>query len=196
MARCALRSTSHLPLPCLCEPGLLIALSQPTPLLTFNAHTRPPYPYRWAPRSSSQGCILGMIGHTALHWAASKNHEQLATWLLSQGLPVNIKNNADSTPLHAAAQHGHMKMAQILLDAGADPTAQNDEDETPAALAEKRGHAPMVALLEQRNQARTAGGGLMDLELPSRSQRAWIGATVGVAALLVALAVAARSRQK
>ena len=52
-----------------------------------------------------------------------------------------------------------MNMAQILLDAGADPTAQNDEDETPAALAEKRGHAPMVALLEQRNQARTAGGG-------------------------------------
>ena len=169
-------------------------------MLTFNAHTRHPYrhPYRWAPCSCAQGCILGMIGHTALHWAASKNHEQLATWLLSQGLPVNVKNNADSTPLHAAAQHGHMKMAQILLDAGADPTAQNDEDETPAALAEKRGHAPMVALLEQRNQARTrtAGGGLMDLVPPSRSQRAWIGATVGVAALLVALAVAARSRQK
>jgi ankyrin repeat protein len=135
-----------------------------------------------------------MIGHTALHWVASKNHEQLAIWLLSEGLPVNVKNNADSTPLHAAAQHGHMKLAQILLDAGADPTARNDEDETPAALAERRGHAPMVALLEQR-RARTAGSGL-ELQPPSRNKRAWIGATVGVAALLVALAVAARSRHK
>ena len=45
------------------------------------------------------GCSLGFIGHTALHWAASKNYIPLIRWLISEGLPVNVPNNGGSLSL-------------------------------------------------------------------------------------------------
>lgn len=89
-----------------------------------------------------------MIGHTALHWAASKNQQQLAIWLLKEGLPVSVKNNADSTPLHTAALNGHLQVAQTLLDAGADPLAMDSDGTTPIGLAKERGHSGVAKVLE------------------------------------------------
>lgn len=97
----------------------------------------------------AQGCSLGMIGHTALHWAASKNHQDLAIWLLKEGLPVNARNGADSTPLHTAAQNGRKKMTRTLLNAGADPAAMNADGETPIDLAKERGHDAVAKLIEE-----------------------------------------------
>lgn len=53
------------------------------------------------------------IGHTALHWAAAKGHLALVQWLLSTGVPVDIRNAENSTALHSAAANGELACVQV-----------------------------------------------------------------------------------
>lgn len=80
--------------------------------------------------TSTAGCSLGFIGHTALHWAASKNYIPLIRWLISEGLPVNVPNNGGSTPLHTAGQCGHTSAVSALIDAGGDASLTNEDGQT------------------------------------------------------------------
>lgn len=48
------------------------------------------------------------IGHTAMHWCASRGEVQLMVWLLSLGAEVNARNTSEATPLHTAAGNGQV----------------------------------------------------------------------------------------
>ncbi len=63
-------------------------------------------------------------GMTALHWAASNGHAEIARTLLYAGATVRATTRLGGyTPLHLAARSGDTEIAGILLDAGADPGA-------------------------------------------------------------------------
>lgn len=61
-------------------------------------------------------------GDTALIWAATFGHMELARFLIKKGIDVNIQNNNGETALTKAACAGHVKMVELLFSAGADPS--------------------------------------------------------------------------
>ena len=90
------------------------------------------------------GCSLGMIGHTALHWAASKGYASLAKWLIDEGHNVNAINNANSTPLHTASQNGQSAVVNMLLSAGCDTKLVNTDDQTAYDVAVEKGNSQIA----------------------------------------------------
>ncbi|VDP05333.1 unnamed protein product [Heligmosomoides polygyrus] len=70
---------------------------------------------------------------TALHYATSKNHREIAHLLLEAGADVNASDKYGATPLHRAASQGHDKVRSsafwihraYLLGATADKTIKN-----------------------------------------------------------------------
>jgi ankyrin repeat protein len=64
------------------------------------------------------------IGKTPLHYAAKKEHFEVAKYLLAHGANVNAHHEPtiSNTPLADIAASCSLEMAQLLVDAGADPT--------------------------------------------------------------------------
>jgi len=56
---------------------------------------------------------------TPLHWAAEKNHHQIATMLLDAGADLEAKTSWGATPFDWAATMGSTKVANLLLARGA-----------------------------------------------------------------------------
>jgi ankyrin repeat protein len=56
---------------------------------------------------------------TALHWAAEKDHAEIARMLLDAGADVEAKTNWGDTPLKWAATLGSANVAELLLGRGA-----------------------------------------------------------------------------
>lgn len=95
------------------------------------------------------GTSYGFSGNTAMHWAASKGHEQCITWLCERGMDPNVTNKADSTPLHSAAGAGQITTLRTLIHAcGASPTIPNDLGETPMDVAIAREHHGVALCLK------------------------------------------------
>ncbi|KOO22558.1 stress-inducible protein [Chrysochromulina tobinii] len=117
------------------------------------------------------GCSLGMIGHTALHWAASKGYASLAKWLLDEGHNVNAINNANSTPLHTASQNGQSAVVNMLLSAGCDTKLVNTDDQTAYDVAVEKGHSQIA-----RNIAEAGAQAVLPSllsELQARDEGTW-----------------------
>jgi tetratricopeptide (TPR) repeat protein len=112
------------------------------------------------------------IGHTALHWSASRGIDALdaTAWLLTvslddaetndektetnatrreqsapRGLDPNARNLEGATPLHAAAGIGSMEALALLAASGADPRVRDEAGETAADVAARRGHASFAS---------------------------------------------------
>ena len=98
---------------------------------------------RGAEASAAQG-----DGMTALHWAAEKDHADIAKALLSRGANVRATTRLGAyTPLHLAARRGHAAVAALLLDGGADANATATTGVTPLHLAAGAGSRPLVDAL-------------------------------------------------
>ena len=59
-------------------------------------------------------------GMTALHWAATKGHDDVAKILLGNGANAVSRDNSGQTP---AAWQGNIEIAELLLERGADVNA-------------------------------------------------------------------------
>jgi ankyrin repeat protein len=55
-------------------------------------------------------------GRTALHWAASRGHEAVVTFLLGQGAHANRKDISGATPLLCGCKEGHLGVVRVLLE--------------------------------------------------------------------------------
>jgi ankyrin repeat protein len=86
-------------------------------------------------------------GKTALHWAASKGHKDVAELLLANKADVNAKENHDQTPLYYAAGAGHKDLVELLLSHGADVKAKDRNGATPLHNAAFRGHRDIAEVL-------------------------------------------------
>ena len=120
---------------------------------------------------NGRGCSLGMIGHTALHWAASKGYAGLAQWLISEGLSVNVVNNANSTPLHSAAQNGQQLVADKLLAAGCDTKLTNSDGQRAYDVAVERNQSRLAKSIAEAG-AQAALPSMLD-ELQARDESTW-----------------------
>lgn len=56
---------------------------------------------------------------TALHWAAEKNHAEIAQTLIEAGADIEARTSWDATPLEWAAVMGSGAVADLLLEKGA-----------------------------------------------------------------------------
>ncbi len=70
---------------------------------------------------------------TPLIWAAVRNRQETADWLIDHGANINQKatfggptHGQGVTALHMASQSGHLSMVQLLIQRGADPKIKDD----------------------------------------------------------------------
>ena len=72
---------------------------------------------------------------TALHWAVTMGHRDVAELLIERGADVEAKAADGHTPLHMAAREGDAQMVQCLLEARANPNSTNNASQTAVDLA-------------------------------------------------------------
>lgn len=78
-------------------------------------------------------------GDTPLNWAVSNGCLPIVKYLVSEGAPVNGKDDSfGATPLHWAAMEDRWEIAEYLIIVGADIHAKNIYDQTPLYIANFR----------------------------------------------------------
>ena len=117
----------------------------------------------------SQPELVGFAGDyqkTALHWAAEKNHAEVARLLLDAGADIEATTSWDATPLEWAATMGSSSVADLLLARGAGrftlvvaaalgkiedvksmPGSESDAVSTALYAAARNGHTGVVEYL-------------------------------------------------
>lgn len=93
--------------------------------------------------------VQNACGDSALHMAAIWGDRDLVLDLVGK-VPVNVRNQWQSTALHLAAERGHFAVVEALVVAKADMCAIDNGRETPLNLATKRGHQQVIRLLGPR----------------------------------------------
>lgn len=86
-------------------------------------------------------------GQTPLHWAAAKNHKDVAELLLANKAEVSAQDDDGWTPLLLAAYEADRGLVELLLAKGADVNARGHNGGTPLELAALSGHRDKVELL-------------------------------------------------
>ncbi|XP_076171863.1 tonsoku-like protein isoform X2 [Ptiloglossa arizonensis] len=89
-------------------------------------------------------------GETQLHIACISGNVEDVEKLLTNGHPMNIKDNFGWTPLHEAANHGHVEIAKLLLQHGANVNDVGSimcQGVTPLHDAASCGNLSMMRLL-------------------------------------------------
>ena len=81
------------------------------------------------------------------HQAAADGDIDKVKSLISKGVDVNAKDEADRTALHVVALQGRPGVAQVLIANGADLHARDKEGCTPLGRAAQGGHIVMTELL-------------------------------------------------
>ncbi|MGC8638706.1 MAG: ankyrin repeat domain-containing protein [Isosphaeraceae bacterium] len=91
------------------------------------------------------------LGNTPLHWAAMKEHLEVAAFLIEAGADVNAHDEAQigNTPLAEIAGNCSLAMARLLVDAGADPTIRGwmQMNALDRSKRRKHGEGPRVHAL-------------------------------------------------
>lgn len=93
---------------------------------------------------------LVVEGMGLLHYAAWHGQPDVATFLLSRGAHVDIRDKNRATPLHVASYRGYPRIAELLLRHGADVNAQDNDGTTPLKLARMQNHTAVIELLRSR----------------------------------------------
>ena len=88
-------------------------------------------------------------GMSGLHWAAEKNHAEIASLLVYAGAnTAAVTRIGQYTPLHVAARAASPAVVEVLLKAGAAVDAKaNPSGATPLHLAANAGSAPVIKAL-------------------------------------------------
>ena len=87
-------------------------------------------------------------GHTALHWAVSKNEMDIIKIILDRGGDVNAQTHQhNETPLHYAAQKDFAKVAAELIARGALLEDQQVHGNTPLMEAAGKGAVEVIRVL-------------------------------------------------
>ena len=114
------------------------------------------------------------MGFTALHLGAATGGLELCQVLLAARVPVDTRDNDDSTPLHLACgsilcevyevgkdeagepketpEAEQLAIVSLLLDAGADRRAHNRKGRTPVDYATSRGWSQIVDMMIRQDK--------------------------------------------
>lgn len=84
---------------------------------------------------------------TALHYAASKGHKEIAKDLVKSGASVTVQDENGSTALHKASACGDDVITELLLKKGASVATQDKLGQTPLHLAVIEEHERVARML-------------------------------------------------
>ena len=98
-------------------------------------------------------------GQTALMWALSENHVDVAKELVEHGADVQARTKAGFTVLMFAAQQGNVEAGRMLVAAGAKVNDSNPHDGTPLVVAAASGHQEFAAFLLDKDALPNATDG-------------------------------------
>lgn len=93
-------------------------------------------------------------GASPLHWAADKNQQAVAEFLLANKADVNARKKNGVTPLHVAVALGRKEIVELLIANGADINAQDNIGRTPIICAKKNGQIAITKLLIARGKTK------------------------------------------
>ena len=79
--------------------------------------------------------------------ASTAGDGDTVTWLLQEGVYVNIKDRYGTTGLHVSAKQGHDDIVKLFLDHEADVNIRDAKNMTPLMYAAWRGHLSIIRLL-------------------------------------------------
>ncbi|XP_041099559.1 espin-like, partial [Polyodon spathula] len=85
-------------------------------------------------------------GATAMHFAASRGHAKVLSWLLLHGGEIT-SDHWGGTPLHDAAENGELECCQILVVNGVDLGSRDHDGFSATDLAEYNGHTQCAKYL-------------------------------------------------
>ena len=113
-----------------------------------------------------------MRGQTALMWAVSEKHSDVAAALIAAGADVRARSHGEFTPLLFAAQQGDVASARLLLDAGVDVNeAGGDGSEALLVATESRHPGVVRFLLEAGADVDAIGAGRTALHAAVQQKR-------------------------
>lgn len=93
---------------------------------------------------------LTATGHSALHYAASRNRYHIAELLVAANADLNAQDTVSlATPLHRAASKGNLKIVRLLLENKCDPNLMDSEGNTPLHMACEEERTEVAELLIQ-----------------------------------------------
>ncbi len=84
---------------------------------------------------------------TALMWAISEGHSEVARKLIEHGSDIHAATKRGFTPLLFAVREGDVESTKMLLGAGADVNATAKDKKSALLVATLRGHARTAAIL-------------------------------------------------
>ena len=85
-----------------------------------------------------KGADINKPGWTALHYAASKGHNEVIKALLEQQAYIDAESPNGTTPLMMAARYASPKTVKLLLEEGADPRIRNQLGYDALQMAQKQ----------------------------------------------------------
>lgn len=91
---------------------------------------------------------------TALFYACSENHTEVARFLIEKRADVNhsAKCTSNATPLISAAARGHQNIAELLIKAKANPNKLTHLKASALILASQNGHLSIVNTLVRHDK--------------------------------------------
>ncbi|MBE6463310.1 MAG: hypothetical protein E7005_06115 [Alphaproteobacteria bacterium] len=92
---------------------------------------------------------IDISGISALGYASSWGHKEIAELLIQNGADVNQKSVNGINALGYASNWGHKEIVKLLISRGADVNAKNELGNTALIRASKRGYEEIVELLIQ-----------------------------------------------
>jgi hypothetical protein len=104
---------------------------------------------------------INKTGWTALHYAASKGHTDVISFLLENHAYIDAASPNGTTPLMMASRYGSTESVKLLLDQGADASLKNMQGLTALQFAQTGVRPDAISLLgalkKQRNFVKPAG---------------------------------------
>ncbi|MBQ3142982.1 MAG: ankyrin repeat domain-containing protein [Akkermansia sp.] len=104
--------------------------------------------------------LRGVMGRTALHYAAYRASARKVQDLIHAGAEVNVEDERGYTPLHLAALVGDEACTRLLLEAGANANAGTLDGFTALHFAANQGRADIAELLLRHGAERNPVNGL------------------------------------
>jgi ankyrin repeat protein len=78
---------------------------------------------------------INHIGWTPLHYACSRGHLDIASYLIAKGANIDSLSQSNTTPLMMAVSSGNESLVKLLLDKGANLRSRNDQGLTAIDIA-------------------------------------------------------------
>ncbi len=111
-----------------------------------------------ARRLVALGADVNKPGWAPLHYASTRGHLDIMTFLLDQNAYIDAASPNGTTPLMMAAFYGTPSAVKLLLEAGADPLLKNTQGLSAIDFAQRNNRADSAEIIAAFVRARQPKG--------------------------------------